>query len=406
MLGLIDIIYLGFAAVSLYFTFLFFILFFENRGKIHETPESGYMPSVSLIIPAHNEEKAIGDTIKAVKGLSYPKNLLEVIVVDDGSSDKTYEIASKAGVKALRKKRGGKASALNFGIARAGGEIVGCVDADSYPDKDALLKSVPFLSEKEVAAVTTSIFVKNPKNLIQRLQNIEYTMIVWARKLLEFLNSVYVTPGPLSLYRKSILKKVGGFDEKNLTEDIEIAWRLLRHGYKIKMASDARVFTRSPEKFSKFWRQRLRWNIGGIQTSLKYRYTLFNSQFKSLGGFVLPFFAASYVLSLFGFGVFLYLLGRTAYDIAYYAFLAPSLGISPIRDYTFFLLPNVFMIFGLVIFALSLAWVIISFRTVKASLSGLRVWVDLVIYLSLYITIFPIILIHSTWRWLKKSLEW
>ena len=113
-----------------------------------------------------------------------------------------YKIAKGfKNVKVLRKANGGKASALNLGVSNARGEIVGCVDSDSHPLPNALLKSVPFFNESSVGAVTTSIYSTKPKNLLGILQWLEYLTIAWSRKLLEFIDAVYVTPGPLSLYR-------------------------------------------------------------------------------------------------------------------------------------------------------------------------------------------------------------
>lgn len=408
-MGIIDVLYLLFAGVSIYFLFLFFILFFSKRKVLRDIPSLKKFPSLSIIIPARNEEKAIANTIKAVKKLAYRKNLLEIIVVDDGSTDKTAEIAkSFKNVRVLSKKRGGKASALNFGIKHAKGEIVACVDADSYPKKNALMNSVPFFSETDVAAVTSSIFVKNPKNLIEIMQKFEYIMIVWSRKLLEYLDSVYVTPGPMSLYRKKILLKLGGFDEKNLTEDIEIAWKLMRHGYKIKMALDSEVYTTVPNKFRNWWHQRLRWNVGGMQTVAKYSYAFFRSGFNSLGFFVLPFFTLSYILSLLGLGVFLYVLGKGLFDFFSFILQAYAIGINPVsyKILDYLLLPNIFMIFGVFVFILSLIWAHISFKSTRKYLTGPKDYAYLLVYMAFYITIFPFILIQSTWRFLTKKREW
>jgi cellulose synthase/poly-beta-1,6-N-acetylglucosamine synthase-like glycosyltransferase len=405
---IVDIVYLGFAVTSLYFTFLFLLLFLKNRKKLYDIPTKKKLPSVSIIIPAYNEEKSIGKTIKAVKKLIYPKNLLETIVVDDGSTDRTFEMAKRfRGIRVLTKKHGGKAAALNFAVRKAGGEVVACIDSDSYPKPDALLKSVTFFDDRKVGAVTSSIFVDRPKNLLQRLQWIEYTMIVWSRKLLEFMDSVYVTPGALSLYRKSALKRVGGFDEKNMTEDIEIAWRLMRYGYSIKMASPARAFTTVPGNLKKWWRQRLRWSIGGIQTTLKYKYTFLNKQFRSLGTFVLPFFLLSYFLSLLGLGVFLILVGKWVFDIFSFSIQAYAIGLNPMKHVELFIVPDVFTFFGILIFALSIVWVKISLNVTKERASnGLKSLLDLLIYLSIYITSFPFILVHSIWRFICKKYKW
>ncbi len=413
MLSFIDVAYLFFAFVTIFFSFLMFVLYYENKKKLHTAPEMKELPSVSIIIPAYNEEKSIAGTIKAVQNFDYPKDKLKIIVVDHSSADKTGEIArSFSGITVLKKIREGKeqkAHALNYGLKFVDTDLVACVDADSYPETDSLIKAVPFLSEKEVGAVTTSIFVREPKNFIEKLQHLEYILIVWARKLLEVVGGVYVTPGPLSVYKLSALKEVGGFDEKNMTEDIEIAWSLMSKGYKIKMSLDSNVFTNPPTTFKVWWRQRMRWNIGGIQTSLKYMSTLFKKEHGSLGTFVLPFFFFSYVISVFGMAVFMYITAKGAWNfssIIFKSFQAGASIKSPfLFDYIF--LPNIFTIFGVFIFLLSLWWIRISLKATNKKISGFRGLMELAFYLSIYITIFPFSLLYSGIKYLRGGgKEW
>lgn len=233
-------------------------------------------------------------------------------------------------------------------------------------------------------------------------------MIVWSRKLLESLDSIYVTPGALSLYRKQAIVKLGGFDEKNMTEDIEIAWRLLMNGFKIKMAPDAVSLTKVPESLKKWWHQRIRWNIGGIQTMLKYKHCFFKGQFKSLGNFVLPFFSISYVLSLLGLSLLMFVLGKSVYTSSAFSTTASSIGVNPLNHLEIYYLPDIFTYFGLVIFTFSLVWVKISLNITKErpSSSMFKNLLDLLLYLTLYITIFPINLIQSMWKYVRNDQKW
>ncbi|OGI12175.1 hypothetical protein A3K64_02470 [Candidatus Micrarchaeota archaeon RBG_16_36_9] len=398
--------------VSLYFTVMFFILFFENKELIQKIPKLVRYPFVSIIVPAYNEEKTVGKTIQNLKNLIYPKNKLEIIVVNDGSTDNTGNIIKKfKGIKIFEKSnQGRKAFALNFGIKKAKGEIITCIDADSFPKSDSLLKTIPFFNDTSVGAVTTSVIVKEPKKLIQKLQYLEYVMIVWSRKLLEFLDGIYVTPGTMSLYRKSILEEIGYFDEKNITEDIEVAWKILRKGYKIRMSMPAKVYTNVPSSFNKWWNQRIRWNIGGFQTSIKHIDAVFKSRFKSFGMFVVPFFVISYVISILGFGLFLYILGQGVYNysnilIKSFIYKSVPVNISTFTD--FIMLPNVFTIFGFGIFILSLLWVLTSLKVTGMKLNGLKGIYTILIYLTLYITIFPIILLYSSFKFFRgKGYKW
>lgn len=411
MFYLVDLAYLTFAFITLYFTVMFFLLFFENKGNIQKIPELVRYPFVSIVVPAYNEEDTVGRTVQNLKKLIYPKNKFEIIVVNDGSTDRTGEIVkSIKGVRIFEKpNQGRKAFALNFGIKKAKGEITACVDADSFPRSDSLLKTIPFFNDPLVGAVTTSVIVKEPKKLIQKLQFLEYTMIVWSRKLLEFIDGIYVTPGSMSLYRKNVLEEIGYFDEKNITEDIEVAWKILRKGYKIKMSMPAKVYTDVPSSFNKWWKQRIRWNIGGFQTSIKHVDAVFKSRFKSFGMFVVPFFLISYAVSVLGFGLLLYMLGQAAYnysDLLLKSFLYSS-PIDVSRAADFIMLPNVFTVFGFGIFALSLIWVLASLKSTGMKIDGLKGIYTILIYLSLYITIFPVVLLYSAFKFLRgKGYKW
>ena len=127
------------------------------------------------------------------------------------------------------------------------------------------------LIPKKIQSLIWLVLVSNRKNFLEKVQIIEYKMIAFMRRLLSFVEGVYVTPGPLAMYRKNAFDRVGGFDQKNLTEDIEITWHLVKDGYLIRMSSNARVFTITPNKWKVWFRQRIRWNMGGIQTILKYK---------------------------------------------------------------------------------------------------------------------------------------
>ena len=403
---IIDIIYYIVAFVAVYFMFLFLLLFIAHRKKLSNVPTMKKFPSLSIIIPAYNEEKTIGKTIKAVKNLLYPKKF-EIIVVNDSSTDKTCSIAKKfKDVKVISKQKGGKASALNLGLKYAKGEIVACIDSDSYPERHALLRAVGFFEKKNVASVTASIFVKNPRTIIQRLQQIEYVITAWNRKLLQYLNSIYVTPGPMSLYRKDVLIKVGGFDEENLTEDIEIAWRLMRYRYKIRMSLDSNIYTTVPKTLKEWWHQRTRWSIGGLQTTSKYFHLFLNRSFSNLGMFLLPFFSVSYVLSILGlfllsYIIFDWLIGFVYFIIAYYKF---GFGISGFMTFSF--MPDIFLVLGIFTFLLSVVYLRVNLTTMKRPIKYRRRAKELLIYLSVYGVIYPFNLIYSFFKFLLKKYEW
>ncbi|MBN2203372.1 MAG: glycosyltransferase family 2 protein [Candidatus Aenigmarchaeota archaeon] len=397
---IIDIINSIFALSGIYFTVLFIFLFFHHEKKFFKTPRMEKFPSISIIIPAFNEQSTIASTIKAVKAMTYPKRK-EIIVVDDGSKDNTFQIAKKIkGIKVFTKKNNGKASALNFGLKKATGEIVVCVDSDSYPEKNALLKTVPFF-QKDVAAVTSTVLIKDAKKMIEKLQDLEYTIIAWSRKIMEYLECIYVTPGPMSLYKRKILLDLGGFDEKNITEDIEIAWRLLKNKYKIKMALDAKVYTHAPKNLSIWWHQRIRWNIGGMQTFLKYIDLFFSKDIRNMGMLLLPLFSISYVLNFVGFGLTGYIISKGLQYLAG----AYMFGFNPF-NISLSIIPDMFFFLAFFSFSLAMLLIKLNFDTMKkVGIVPVKV-LDFLVYLFIYILLSPLNLLDSTIRFLTGKYRW
>ena len=226
-------------------------------------------------------------------------------------------------VKVLNKKNSGKADSLNNALKIAKGELVVVVDADSFPDVDAIGLMVGYFSDEQVGAVTTRILVRNRNNFIRKMKAVEYKVIAFTRKLLGFLDSIYVTPGPMALSRKSAFLKIKGFDKKNMTEDKQATWHLIHDGNKIKMSFLSKASTVAPDTLKKWFKQRIRWNIGGFQTILKYKHCFFRRGM--LGFFILPFFSISLVLGTVGLGLFVYsIFSRifSSYLFSYYSFAA------------------------------------------------------------------------------------
>jgi cellulose synthase/poly-beta-1,6-N-acetylglucosamine synthase-like glycosyltransferase len=392
-----DYLFLIFAFITLYFDVFFMLVYLRNKETMLMKPPGNMTPPVTIVIPAYNEEENIASTIRKVKAFDYPKDLLEIIVIDDGSKDRTPENAKKEGVQVVTKKNEGKAAALNYGIEIAKGDIVGCVDADSYPQEDALLSMVQYFADEKVAAVTSSVLVRNPRNYLERLQEMEYMLIAWGRKLLDYVQSVYVTPGPLSLYRKTALKEAGGFDREILTEDIEIAWKLHSKGYNVRMDLNARVYTNAPRSFRKWWNQRLRWDIGGIQTVKKHEYAFMRRRYGIFGLFIVPFFLVSMLISLFGLMLFVYIMGMRVMDLSTFFYYAWKAGINPLSYYSLNMLPNVFTVLGIMGFVFSLVYLVTGLHAMGKNIQG-KTFLDLVVYLVPYLFLFPILLVHSFWR--------
>ncbi len=405
MFTITDALFLLLSFVNIYFLVLFFIVFVLEGKNVRKAPAIKTLPSVSFIIPVYNKENSIAKVVESIKKLSYPKSLMEIIAVDDGSKDGSYGILKKiSGIKLFRKKNGGRADALNFGIERAKGKIIACIDADSYPEKNSLIKAVRFFDDRNVAGVTVSSLANNPKNFLQKLQKLEYILLVLSRKLMERLNCIYVTPGPMALYRKDVVKKVGGFDTRNMTEDIEIAWRLLAKGYRIRMSVDSKVYTDVPGILKDWWHQRIRWNVGGTQTALKYSHLFFKKP-SNIGMFILPLFTLSYLLTLFGLALFSYVFLSAAYSFIFVYLKSAFLG-ADLLSVQLSLNPDILSITGAFMFAVSMAWLKLSLGALKGEASIKKDLPAFAVFLLFYLAVNPFNLVASTWKFLRKSYSW
>lgn len=306
--------------ISTFTGVLFLLTFFENINRMGN-PRIRKYPSVCIVIPAHNEEPSIASTIESALAIDYPKNKLEIYVVENGGSkDKTYEIAKKyrsKGVKVVSLKKGGKGNAMNYVINKTKSEIFISMDADTYADKDVLKKMLGYFNDPEVMAVAPTMKSKQTANLSQKIQNIEYLVGAFLRKVYHLLDSVYVTPGAFTAYRKTFFDKHGGFDTKNITEDIEMTLRIQSKRYKITNAIDASVYTITPKKMGDLFWQRIRWYLGYIDAMFQYKNILFSTKHGYLGTIIGPTAVASILYMIYLFSVMIFELGKTLVAVAY-----------------------------------------------------------------------------------------
>jgi len=300
-----DLVFYVTSFFSIYFSVFLLLSIFE-KTRVKKKKMKKY-PFVSVVIPAYNEEDVIEDTILSVVNQSYPKNRYEIIVVDDGSKDRTRKIVRKL-MKKIKKpkirllvhrKNKGKARSLNDAIRISKGKYFVTVDADSFPREDCLIKGVELLeSDKDVVAASAVVKVYKPKTIIQHLQYLEYLAYAFLKKILSKIYAIHVLPGPFTIYRKSELKRVGGFDENTLVEDQEIAYRLQKHNKKILQINDAIVETVAPPTLKKLYRQRRRWAIGSLLTLWKYRDMLFRKEYGDFSLYQLPNLLVAMILPI------------------------------------------------------------------------------------------------------------
>jgi cellulose synthase/poly-beta-1,6-N-acetylglucosamine synthase-like glycosyltransferase/spore germination protein YaaH/peptidoglycan/xylan/chitin deacetylase (PgdA/CDA1 family) len=261
-------------------------------------PDGSDAPLVSIIVPAYNEEINAVSSIENLLRTDYPN--FEIIFVDDGSRDGTFNKMKKAfetngRVRVLTKANGGKASALNFGIQQSGAEFVVCIDADTKLLSDAVSRlmmhfgDVKYHNGKKVGAVAGNVKVGNTVNLLTRWQSIEYISSQnFDRKAFAYLNAITVVPGAIGAFRKVAIDEAGGFTTDTLAEDCDLTIRMLRCNYIIENENNAVAMTEAPETVKMFIKQRFRWSFGVMQTFWKNRDMLFSSQNKALGWIALP----------------------------------------------------------------------------------------------------------------------
>ncbi|MBA4131060.1 MAG: polysaccharide deacetylase [Hyphomicrobium sp.] len=229
---------------------------------------------VAVLVPAHNEEKVIAQSIASLRGLNYPA--FEIIVIDDGSIDRTADVAEEAladfpGGRVLRKPNGGKASALNFALAQTDADVVVAIDADTQLDPEALTWLVRHFSDPNVAAVAGSVEVGNPDCLITRFQAIEYTVSQnLDRRAFETMRGIIVVPGAIGAWRRDAVMSVGGYDQDTLAEDADLTIKLQRAGWTVLTEPRAIARTEAPDTVRLFLRQRFRWMFGMLQVAWKH----------------------------------------------------------------------------------------------------------------------------------------
>jgi cellulose synthase/poly-beta-1,6-N-acetylglucosamine synthase-like glycosyltransferase/peptidoglycan/xylan/chitin deacetylase (PgdA/CDA1 family)/spore germination protein YaaH len=252
-----------------------------------------YTPRVAVLIPAYNEEKVIVRTIRSVMMSNY-KNI-RVIVIDDGSTDNTYRAAVDAypadiasgRLTVLTKPNGGKADALNFGLARTTEEIYIGIDADGVIAHDAITNLVPHFADPKIGAVAGNAKVGNRVNLWTRWQALEYiTSQNFERRALDLFDVVVVVPGAIGAWRTAAVKQGGGYHTNTVAEDADLTMNLLEQGYWVIYEDRALAFTEAPENMGGLMRQRFRWSFGILQAIFKHRGAI--ARRRAMGLFALP----------------------------------------------------------------------------------------------------------------------
>jgi len=265
----------------------------DRLRKPRTQASSGYNPRVAVLIPAYNEETVIVRTIRSVLNSDYQN--LHIIVIDDGSSDRTFEVARDAytaeiaagRVQVLTKANGGKAAALNYALDRLEEEIYVGIDADTVIAADAISKLIPHFEDPRIGAMAGNAKVGNRVNLWTRWQALEYiTSQNFERRALDLFHVVTVVPGAIGAWRTAPVKAAGGYPLNTVAEDADLTMNILEQGLRVDYEDRSLAFTEAPIDASGLMRQRFRWSFGTLQAIWKHRAAFLRN--KAMGFFALP----------------------------------------------------------------------------------------------------------------------
>jgi len=270
-IGFLVALVLAFARVA----FVVVLALLARRARRRQVFDPAYRPSVAVLIAAYNEAPVIAATVRSV--LASDLAGLDVVVVDDGSTDGTATAVRAAfpdepRVRVMSQANAGKAAALNRALEGTEAEIVVCFDADTQVEPEAIGDLVRHFADPRVAAVAGNVKVGNRINTVTIWQSIEYvTSQNLDRQAYAHINAVTVVPGAIGAWRRSAMLAAGGYTSDTLAEDMDLTWRLRRAGWRILNEPDARAWTEAPETVRAFLRQRRRWTFGSMQVLWKHR---------------------------------------------------------------------------------------------------------------------------------------
>ncbi|MDQ1281973.1 MAG: hypothetical protein QG630_324 [Patescibacteria group bacterium] len=324
---ILELFFYCFSFLSLYVQIYFLVVFLEKHKeiKIHRSPiklfenEEDYQ-GVTITVPAYNEGLNVKKTVESLLKLNYPKNKLFLILVDDGSKDNTWEVMQEykdhPQIKIFKKENGGKYTAQNLGLENTQTPFLGCLDSDSEVDPESLNRIMNYFADPAVMAVAPTIVSRNEENIVQRAQKTDYELQIYVKKMLAFVNAIHVTPGPFSIFRKSVFEKIGPYRHAHQTEDQEIAMRMQQNHMRIEHAPDAYVYTNTPKTVKALYKQRTRWIYGFIRNALDYKHLVFKKKYGNIGFITLPsgFISVMSVLFLFlftGYNLYNYVKQKT-----------------------------------------------------------------------------------------------
>lgn len=318
-------------AATVLFSGIFFVKERKQRKQAKSSSQgTDFTPPVSVVIPAYNEGRRIGTCLEAIFSSEYPGDV-EVIVVDDGSTDNTIAIARKHPCTVLKGNHEGKVAALNRGVSHARHDFVLTIDADTFLEKNTIKEIVLPFKNSEIGAVSGLTNVQNNKGIWGAFQSVEYPYISFLREV--FSSLFRVTPGicgAFTCFKKSVLQKIGGFKKNTASEDFDIPFHIVKAGYGIAFAPRAVSYTIVPSTFASLFKQRIRWIRGITQSIIGHRGFLKGRKLSVnylLGAQMFWFLYAFFALPLMLFHIVYWLPANSAtlFDLSFYLFRWMSL---------------------------------------------------------------------------------
>jgi len=287
----------------------------SKKRRKTQKPDAERLPTVTILIPVKNEEKVVGRLLRALVDMDYPEQKKEIIVVDDDSTDKTVEICRKYVERypnqirlVLKPTSNRKASALNYGLKYAKGEIVATFDADNVPEPDALMRAAEYFEDPSTAAVQGRICSINAdQNMLTKFisyeEAVRYEAYMRGKDGLKLFVDL---AGTCQFIRRNVLERIGGWNEESLCEDMEMSFRLTEKGCKIRYSPETRSWQENPTNMTQLIRQRTRWYRGSMEVGLKYGRLLrklsrkrIDAELTIMGPYLVALCLASYLMALY-----------------------------------------------------------------------------------------------------------
>ena len=265
----------------------------KDKPSVNLQQDDNALPLISLVVPAYNEGVVIQAAIRSLLLLDYPN--YEILVIDDGSTDDTYEKALGVArephsipIRVITKRNGGKAEALNTGMTAARGEFILNMDGDSKLSSNTLRACIRHIDNPKIGAVAGNVKVINRENMWSNIQALEYVEgLAMARKAQSFLRIVNIIPGPLGMFRKTVLQQVGGYDHDTFAEDCDLTLKMLMRGWQIAYEPAAVAWVETPSQLLNLLKQRYRWTRGILQATNKHKASLWQPRTAGVNCFIL-----------------------------------------------------------------------------------------------------------------------